>query len=123
MPRDGQPAGSRRWASALGAAARNALKVLAAIFTLIAVFIAWTKWDINKVSTFCKAAKPGLSLQAAREIGEGLGISRNWAGKGIVDERTNTWVYYVFVPTTFGEVACEVHHDGTTVVSSHMSGS
>ena len=100
----------------------KALKVLIAVICPFAIFVGWMKWDEHQVASFCEEVRPGLAIDALPALAEKHGIARHWVRKGIFDEREKDWVLFVPVAATFGEVACEVRHSDTTVLSTKMSG-
>ena len=100
----------------------GAFKVAAAAISPFVIYIAWMRWDIHQVASFCADVKPGATLASLAQIADEQGIHRHWVNAGIFDEVQKDWVFYVPVASTFGEIACAVHHDKSVVVSTRMDG-
>ena len=77
-------------------------------------------WDTHKVTAFCEDVHPGATLKTLRILAQKHGVVGIPGDNkpGIHDEQEKAWVFYVFVPETFGDTACMVRYNDDGVMLS-----
>jgi hypothetical protein len=94
------------------------LKFILVIFVLMGSFITWS-WCANRsVRGFCDDVKPGTLVIALSAMAEAHHTNSRWLHT--YEKEKGSWITFLPVQSTFGEVACEIEHDKTVVHSSRM---
>jgi hypothetical protein len=96
------------------------LKLTAVIFILLGSFFTWSWWDESSVRGFCDDVTPGTLVSAFAAIAETHHQNIRWLRSSVFDREKGTWITFLPVRSTFGEVACKIEHDQAIVLSSHM---
>ena len=100
----------------------KALRIVAALVLPFFIYVGWMYWDTHKVNSFCKDVASGVSLDKLPKLAEDHGINKRWINEGIFSEKGRYWVFFVPAASTFGDVACAIHHNKVNVISAQMDG-
>jgi hypothetical protein len=110
----------------MSSVASNAAKIVLAIggvlVALFAVYGTWLWWDIHRVRSFCQEIHVGMPLAALPQLAEKHSIAAHWIRKGVYDDSARSWVFFVPVEATMGDMVCAIHHNNASVLSFEFYG-
>jgi hypothetical protein len=94
----------------------------------VVAYIGYCFWDIYRLERMCSEIPAGATLAEARGIVTRAGLGKYFltlagaSAPGIFEERSGSWVIVIPAPTTVGDIACVISHDGRTVKSAKVYG-
>ncbi len=97
---------------------RNLIACLAGIVVII---FGWVAYDTYRGIGLCNEIAQGTAVDELPQLAIKHGVALHWLKSTAFDTTANNWVSFVPIGPTFGEFACEIHHDKKTVVSAKMS--
>jgi hypothetical protein len=107
---------------------RVILVAVALLGLLVVAYIGYCFWDIHRIEGMCSEIRAGTTLTEARAIVTRAGLGkyfltlRGASAPGIFEERSGTWVIVIPAPTTVGDIACVISHDGRIVKAAKVYG-
>src|SRR5262245_28777193 len=102
---------------------RNLILILVVCFFLpLAIFIAYTEWDIHRLKSFCNDVRPRMSIPDLRAIGSSHGIDQKWLQIESSHDDQKRRQFFVPALSQMGDMVCAIEHDGTAVLSKELNG-
>ena len=105
---------------------RVGLGVVGAAFALaVPGYVAWTRWDMRRLQSFCAEVRPGTAVKDIRQIAQRHRVDWRWldrGGSGTSDALGQTWGLMIPAPSTMGDMACSIKHNGSVVISAEVIG-
>ena len=84
---------------------------------------AWTFWDMHRLRQMCGEIRPGAPVASIRRTVTKYGYERYLINdQGVFDERTGSWNIPIPAPSTMGDMACFIRHNGSVVLATEVVG-
>ena len=82
-----------------------------------------TYWDMQRLRRMCGEIHSGAPVASIRLTVTKYGLERYLINdQGVYDDRTQSWNIPIPAPSTMGDMACFIHHNGSVVLSTEVVG-